>query len=135
MFQGWDGMGTLSQGMVEAWLHWLKICCRIMHSIFERWLPDCPCCLNTSTFPDWFDLCQLVLSEMLPSQFVRHLVAVAMPKKLQGCDCTKVVSLHVKQPSTAIPEGFAPSDTLLRPCTLPQACRWYYQLYGIGGAL
>lgn len=93
-----------------------------MHSILECWLLDCLCCLNTSTFPDWFGLCQLVLSEMLLSQFVRQLVAVAMSKTQQGCDCTKFVSLHFKQPSTAIPAGFAPSGTLLYPRTIPQAC-------------
>lgn len=130
-----DGMWSLSQEMVQTWLHWLKICCRIMHSIFECWLSDCPYCLNINTFPGWFGLCPLVLSEMLPSQFARQLVAVAMPKKQQGCDCTKVVSLHFKQFSIAMPVGFAPSDTLLCPCAVPQARREYFWLQGIGGAL
>lgn len=128
-------MWSPRQGMVQTWLHWLKICYRVTHSILECWLSDCPCCLNTSTFPDWFSLCQLVLSEMLPSQFVRQLVAVAMPKKQQGCDCTKVVPLPFKQPSAAVPEGFAPSDTLLCPCTVPQARRENFWLRGVGGAL
>lgn len=34
-----------------------------------------------------------------------------MSKEQQGFDCTKLVSLHFKQASTAILAGSAPSDT------------------------
>lgn len=57
-----------------------------------------PGCLNTSTFPDCFGPCQLVLSEMLPSQFVRQPVAAARSKKQQGCDCTKFVFCTLSSP-------------------------------------
>lgn len=103
-----------------------------MHSSTLKYRPGC---LNTSTFPDWFGPCQLVLSEMLPSQFVRQLVAAARSKKQQGCDCTKFVSLHFKQPSTAIPAGFASSDTSLCPRTVPQACSEKFWLRGTEPAL
>jgi len=121
--------------MVQTWLCWQKIICRVKHSILESWLSDCLCHLNTSTFPGWLGPCRLVLPGMLPSHSVKELVDVAVPKKQQGCDCTKVVSLHFKQPSTAIPEGFAPSDTLLCPCTVPQASREYFWLHRVGGSL
>lgn len=85
-------MWSLSQGMVQTWLHWLKICYTVTRSVLECWLSDCPCCLNTSTLPHRFCPCQLVLSEMLPSQSVRQLVAAAMSKKQQCCDCTVSLS-------------------------------------------
>lgn len=132
MFQEWD---VLRWGMLQTWLHWLKICSRITHSILESWLSDCPCCLNNSTFSDWFGLCPLELSEMLPSQFVEQLVAAAVSKKQQGCDCTKFVSLHFKQASTAVLAGFAPSDTPPCPHTILQACSEFFCLHGIGEAL
>lgn len=110
--------------MVQTQLHWLKICIRITHSILEAWLSDCPRCLNNSTFSDWFGLCPLVLSEMLPSQFVKRLVAAAMSKKQQGCDCTKFVSLHFNQASTAILAGFCTFKHPTMPSHHPSGMQW-----------
>lgn len=132
MFQGWDVVPQ--QGVVHTWLHWLEICSRITLSILEGWLSDCPRCLNSSTSPDWFGPCPLVLSEMLPSQFVKQLVAAAVSKKQRGCDCIKFVSLHFEQASTAILAGLRPSDTPPCPHTILQACSEFC-LHGAAEAL